>query len=113
MKKICFVVDSIFSIGGVQRVTAVIAKELAKEYDVTIITFDNPEEKNLSTYGLNDANINYIFFSYPKIGLVYNKICKAYSGFYQKYSLQSKWASNLYAHSSFPYPFLICRFYTF
>ena len=104
MKKICFVVDSIFSIGGVQRVTAVIAKELAKEYDVTIITFDNPEEKNLSTYGLNDANINYIFFSYPKIGLVYNKICKAYSGFYQKYSLQSKWASNLYAHSSFPYP---------
>ena len=62
MKKICFVVDSIFSIGGVQRVTAVIAKELAKEYDVTIITFDNPEEKNLSTYGLNDANINYIFF---------------------------------------------------
>ena len=31
MKKICFVVDSIFSYGGVQRVTAVIAKELAKK----------------------------------------------------------------------------------
>lgn len=104
MKKICFVVDSIFSIGGVQRVTAVIAKELAKEYDVTILTFDHPKEKNLSIYELNEANINYIFFSYPKIGLIYNKICKAYSGFYQKYSLQSKWASNLYAHSSFPYP---------
>ena len=38
MKKICFVLDSIFSIGGVQRVTAVIAKQLAKDYDVTIVT---------------------------------------------------------------------------
>ena len=104
MKRICFVVDSIFSIGGVQRVTAVIAKELAKEYDVTIITFDNQIDKNLSIYELNDANINYKFFSYPKVGSIYNKLCKAYSGFYQRYSLQSKWASDLYAHSSFPYP---------
>ena len=40
MKRICFLVDSIFSIGGVQRVTAVIAKELAKTYDVTIVTFE-------------------------------------------------------------------------
>lgn len=36
MNKICFLVDSIFTIGGVQRVTAVIAKELAKDYDVTV-----------------------------------------------------------------------------
>jgi len=104
MKKICFVVDSIFSIGGVQRVTSVIAKELAKEYDVTIITFDNPKEKDLSIYELDEVNIKYIFFSYPNVGSIYNKICKAYSGLYQRYSLQSKWASNLYAYSSFPYP---------
>ena len=104
MKKICFVVDSIFSIGGVQRVTSVIAKELTKEYDVTIITFDNPKKKNLSIYELNEVNIKYIFFSYPNVGSIYNKICKAYSGLYQRYSLQSKWASNLYAYSSFPYP---------
>ena len=45
MKKICFVVDSIFSIGGVQRVTAVIAKELAKDYDVSIVTFDKPKQQ--------------------------------------------------------------------
>ena len=104
MKKICFVVDSIFSIGGVQRVTSVIAKELAKEYDVTIITFDNPKKKDLTIYELNEANIKYVFFSYPNVGSIYNKICKAYSGLYQRYSLQSKWASNLYAYSSFPYP---------
>ena len=61
MKRICFVVDSIFSIGGVQRVTAVIAKELAKDYDVSIVTFDKPEQQNTSLYQLNEANINYRF----------------------------------------------------
>ena len=104
MKRICFLVDSIFSIGGVQRVTAVIAKELAKTYDVTIVTFDNPNDKNLSLYELGGAPIHYRFFAYPPIGSYYDKICKAYSGLYQKYRLQSKWASNLYAHSSFPAP---------
>ena len=104
MKRICFIVDSIFSIGGVQRVTAVIAKELAKEYDVTIISFDSVDKKKVSLYGLDEVNINFQFFSYPTIGFLWNKICKAYSGFYQKYRPESKIASNLYAHSSFPYP---------
>ena len=48
MKRICFLVDSIFSFGGVQRVTAVIAKELAKTYDITIVSFDNPKAKDTS-----------------------------------------------------------------
>ena len=39
-------VDSIFSVGGVQRVTAVIAKQLAMDYDVTIVTFDKETAKN-------------------------------------------------------------------
>ena len=104
MKRICFLVDSIFSFGGVQRVTAVIAKELSKTYDVTIVTFDNPKDKDTSFYELNEATINYRFFAYPMVGSFYNKICKAYSGIYLKYCQQSKWASNLYAHSSFPTP---------
>ena len=61
MKRICFVVDSIFSFGGVQRVTAVIAKGLAKDYDVTILTFDNPESMDTSLYELKNASINYCF----------------------------------------------------
>ncbi|MCR5644460.1 MAG: hypothetical protein K6G32_14150 [Prevotella sp.] len=65
MKRICFIVDSIFSFGGVQRVTAVIAKELAKKYDVTILSFDKPEEKNTELYNLKEADINYQFFQYP------------------------------------------------
>jgi len=102
MKRICFIVDSIFTIGGVQRVTAVIAKELAKEHDVTILTFDKVEKKDTSLYGLKEADITYRFIQYPKVGELKNKLCKAYSGIYLKLQPQSKWSSNLYARSSFP-----------
>ena len=102
MKRICFVVDSIFSFGGVQRVTAVVAKELAKDNDITIVTFDKREAMDTSLYALNEANIHYRFFSYPSIGNIHKKICKAYSWFYLKYHLQSQWASNIYSFSSFP-----------
>lgn len=102
MKKICFLVDSIFSIGGVQRVTAVIAKELAKEYDVTIVTFDQETEKDTNLYGLKETNIHYRYFSYPDIGIFKRKLCKLFSGIYLKFNFQSKWSSNLYARSSFP-----------
>ena len=77
MRRICFVVDSIFSVGGVQRVTSVIARELAKDYDVTIATFDRPDAKNSSLYGLQEANISYRFLSYPKVNrweIIINKI---------------------------------------
>ena len=104
MKRICFLVDSIFSYGGVQRVTAVIAKELAKTYDVTIVTFDHLKDKDTSLYELDEADVHYRFFAYPSVGSIYQKACKAYSGFYLKNGLQSKWASNIYAHSSFPTP---------
>ena len=40
--------DSLFSFGGVQRVTAVIAKELAKDFDVTIVTFDKQKQKDIT-----------------------------------------------------------------
>ena len=102
MKKICFVVDSIFSIGGVQRVTAVIAKELAKDYDVSIVTFDKPEQKDTTLYHLNEVNIDYRFFAYPQVGKLKTYICKAYSGLYLKLQPTAQWCSDLYAHSSYP-----------
>ncbi len=102
MKKICFIVDSLFSIGGVQRVTAVIAKELAKDYDVTILTFDSSDKKDTSLYALNEANIKYQNISYPQVGNFKKKFCKLYSGLYLQLQLQSKWSSNLYARSSYP-----------
>ena len=102
MKRICFVVDSIFSIGGVQRVTAVIAKELAKDNYVTIVTFDHQEQLDTSLYNLNEATITYRFFAYPKVGEFKKKICRCYSGFYLKTQSKYKWLSNLYAYSSYP-----------
>ena len=102
MKKICFVVDSIFSIGGVQRVTAVIAKSLAKDYDVSIVTFDKPEQMDTTLYQLSEANINYRFFAYPQVGKIKTLICKAFSGLYLKLQPTNRWWSDLYAHSSYP-----------
>lgn len=102
MKKICFLVDSIFTFGGVQRVTAVIAGALAKDYDVTIVTFDRPEKKDLSLYQLADYPIRYQFISYPNISPAKSKLCKAYSYLYRKLLPKFGLTSDLYAHSSFP-----------
>lgn len=102
MKRICFVVDSIFSIGGVQRVTAVIAKELAKDYDVSIVTFDKPEKLDTSLYELNKSKITYRCFKYPSVGKLKHYLCKAYSGLYLKTQPKYKWCSDIYAHSSYP-----------
>ena len=102
MKKICFLVDSIFSIGGVQRVTAVITKALANDYDVAIVTFDDPSKEDISMYDLKDAAIQYIFFKYPQVNTLKNFFCKAYSAIYRKVLPQTKITSDWYAHSSFP-----------
>ena len=94
--------DSIFSFGGVQRVTAVIAKELAKDYDVTIITFDKPEQKDTRLFDLQEADINYRFFEYPKTPTWKWICCKVYSYLYRKHLPQIRITSDLYCHSSFP-----------
>lgn len=102
MKKLCFLTDSIFSYGGVQRVTAVIAKELAKDYDVTIVTLDKSEQKDTSLYNLQEADIHYRFFQYPETPRWKQLICKTYSYLYRRILPQAKLTSDLYAHSSFP-----------
>lgn len=102
MKRLCFLTDSIFSIGGVQRVTAVIAKELAKDCDVTIVTFDKPTAQDTSLYELNEADIHYRFFAYSPTPKWKYYPCKAYSYLYRKWLPQTKLTSDYYAHSSFP-----------
>ena len=94
--------DSIFSFGGVQRVTAVIAKELARDYDVTIVTFDKPEKKDTSLYDLKEADINYRFFKYPNPSKWKTKCCKVYSYLYRRWLPQFRLTSDIYSHSSFP-----------
>lgn len=102
MKRICFLMDSIFSFGGVQRVTAVIAKELSKDCQVTIVTFDNPEAKDTSFYCLDEANIQYRFFRYPNTPRWKRFCCKVYSFLYRRVLPQVRLTSDWYSHSSFP-----------
>lgn len=102
MKRICFLIDSIFSYGGVQRVTAVIAKELAKDCDVTIVTLDDPKDENTSLYDLNKVNIHYRFFNYPEMPKWKELFCKVYSGLFRKVLPQNRLTSDWYSHSSFP-----------
>lgn len=64
--KICFYCDSIFTFGGVQRVLAVLAKELSKKHEISILTLDDPSLKDTTMYGLSDANIKYTFLKYPE-----------------------------------------------
>lgn len=100
--RICFLTDSIFSFGGVQRVTAVIAKELAKRHQVTIVTFDQPSQKDTGMYNLREADIDYVFTSYAPVSPHKELLCKAYSFLYRKVLPKTKLTSALYAHSSFP-----------
>ena len=102
MKRICFLTDSIFSVGGVQRVTAVIAKKLAKTCDVTIVTFDEPAAQDTTMYGLEEANISYRFFRYPKMSNWKWKALKIYSLLYKKVLPHTRVFSYLYTYSSFP-----------
>lgn len=101
-KRICFLVDSIFSFGGVQRVTAVMAKQLAKSCDVTIVTMDSIEARDTTLYGLNEQPINYHFFKYPSVPQWKKYLCKAYSYLYRRWLPQTRLTSDGYAHSSFP-----------
>ena len=104
-KKIAFLVDSIYTIGGVQRVTAVIAKALTKEYDVTIITLDSTRLYEPSLYGMNDVkDLKVKYFIYPKGNALHDKLCKIYSYLYRRYLPQCKFTSDLYAKSSLPNP---------
>jgi glycosyltransferase involved in cell wall biosynthesis len=102
MKRIGFLVDSIFSYGGVQRVTAVIAKALSSDYHITIITLESPTKKDTSFYNLGGSNINYRFLKYPSVPLWKDFCCKTYSFLYRKILHQTRFTSNLYNHSSFP-----------
>ncbi|MFK2360947.1 hypothetical protein ACIXNO_03535 [Bacteroides fragilis] len=55
--KIVFLCDSIFSYGGVQKVSAVIATELSKYNDVIILTHDKAEESDATMYGLDRSAV--------------------------------------------------------
>lgn len=56
MKKIAFIASSVCSFGGEQRVTTMIANELADRYgyDITLFTWDKPEDKEKGAFYLSE-----------------------------------------------------------
>lgn len=99
--KICFYCDSVFTFGGVQRVLAVLAKELSKKHEITILTLDDPSLEDTTIYNLYEANIKYIFLKYAE-SPVYEFIpLKAYSFLYKKILPQNRLFSKWYGYSSF------------
>lgn len=104
MTKICFYCDTLFSVGGVQRVLAVIAKALSPNYDITILTHDKPEQQDLKMYGLEEADIRYRYIRLPPLRPWEYPPCKAYSFIYKKKFIpQTPLTSKWYGYSSFPY----------
>ena len=102
MKKICFIADSVFKAGGMQRVTAVIAEELTKYYDVTIVSLEDPEEKDLKMFNLEDYPIKFVFTNFPELGGWKRISYNVYSYLYKNILPKTAWTSDMYAHSSFP-----------
>lgn len=100
--KICFYCDSIFSFGGVQRVLAVLARELSKKNDITILTLDDPSLEDTSMYNLYEVNIKYIFLKYAESPLYEFIPSKVYSFLYKKILPQNRLFSKWYGYSSFP-----------
>ena len=99
--KICFFCDSIYSYGGVQRVLAVIAKELSKSHDVYIMTMDD-DCNHEDIYNLRESKVRIIYFKFRPVTKLSYYTHKPYSWLYKKYLPKNKLTSDLYAHSSFP-----------
>ena len=102
MKKICFIADSIFKSGGMQRVTAVIAEELTKYYDVTIVSLEDPQQKDLSMFNLEKYPIKFVFTHFPELGGWKRISYNVYDYLYKNILPKTAWTSDMYAHSSFP-----------
>lgn len=69
MAKICLITSSVFTHGGEQRVTAVIANELMKNNQVIVYTMDTEEDRKKNPYELNDK-IEIRYTKQPQFGIV-------------------------------------------
>lgn len=79
MKKICFLTYNIFDLGGIQRVTSVIANELAEHYSVDILCTNDKFPINRQLYNLKEkinVTIDGSFDRLGKVTKVYTKILK-------------------------------------
>lgn len=53
MKSICFMMPTVFNVGGEQRVVSALCNELIKEYNVSLLLFDNRYKEDYKLYNLD------------------------------------------------------------
>ena len=64
MKKICFYTDSVFNLGGIQRVVTDLANNLINDYDITILCAYSIKLSKIIDYNLDKKiKIDYL----PKV----------------------------------------------
>lgn len=97
--KILFYCDTVFGYGGVERVLSVIAKAMAKENDVTILSTDI--RADIKMYGYSETNIKFEYITYPYIKGLENICCKGYSYLYKKILPKCGITSEWYSKSFF------------
>lgn len=86
MKKICFFMNTPFSLGGEQRVTTNIANYLTKYYEVCFLLTDKSQFIDYNKYGL-DPTIKIVFCKNTKFSLIKKKILKLFELFFRKINL--------------------------
>ena len=99
---ICFFCDSIFSIGGVQKVLALIASDLSRENKVTILTMDRHPHYDANINNLQNTQIQFKFFQFVELSHKDYYFHAPYSGAYKKFLPHNRFTSYLYSLSSFP-----------
>lgn len=98
--RILFYCDTVFNVGGVQRVLAEIAKALCTSHEVVILT--NDCHTDLSMYDYKESTVEFDYISYddapPRIEYL---LCKFYSFIYKKCIPQTQCFSELYSKTFF------------
>lgn len=97
--KILFYSDTVFSFGGVQRVLAVIARELSKKHHVTILTTDII--RDMSMYDYDKSSVRFDFIDYSPVCTFQSFVCKTYSFLYKYVLPQTSVTSSVYSGSFF------------
>ena len=67
MKKILFYCDTVFGVGGVQRVLAEVAKRLSEEYEVTILTTDDIRQTR--RYDYHRSSVRFVSLIYAPVSI--------------------------------------------
>ena len=93
MKKICFFMDSPFTLGGEQRVVTNLVNYLSEKYDVSFLLTCKKTEENYNMYNLKD-NVSffylkkYHFFSHKFVRKIYKSLRYIF-GFSLKFTKKS------------------------